>query len=228
MPTTGTTDFELEFQEIAEEAWELAGREMRTGYQLRTARRSMNLMLIDLNNRGIRLWAIDEGSVPLLSGVHEYDLPADTVDLLEHLIRENVGNTITQTDLTLTRLSVSEYASIPNKLNRGRPVNIWLNRLRDAPKAVVWPVPDSDAYTLHYFRMRRLQDAGDALETPDVVYRFLPALTAGLAYHIALKTPDLMQRVPMLQTNYMEALKHASDEDREKATWTIHPRIRRV
>lgn len=228
MPTSGTTDFGLDFAEVAEEAWELAGKEMRSGYQLRTARRSLNLMLIDLNNRGIRLWAIDEGTIPLLDGVYEYDLPADTVDLLEHLTRENIGDVNRQTDLNLTRLSVSEYASIPNKLNRGRPVNIWLNRLRDAPKAVLWPVPDSDSYSLHYFRMRRLQDAGDGLETPDVVYRFLPALTAGLAYQIALKTPDLMQRVPMLQANYMEALKHASDEDREKATWTIHPRLRRV
>lgn len=228
MPTTGTTDFDLDFTDFAEESWELAGKEMRTGYQLRTARRSLNLLMIDLNNRGINLWTIDEGSVPLVAGTAEYLLPADTVDLLEHVIRENVGDTLGQTDLSLTRISVSEYSNIPNKLNQGRPVQIWLNRLKDQPRAVVWPVPQNDKFTLHYWRMRRIQDVGDGAETQDVTYRFYPALTAGLAYMLALKDPDLMQRVPMLQTNYEQLLKHATDEDREKATWAILPRVRRV
>jgi len=228
MPTSGTTNFTLDFSDWAEEAWELAGQEMRTGYQLRTARRSANLMMIDLNNRGLNMWAFDEGFIPLLEGINEYELPADTVDLLEHVVRQNVGSVTQQSDLNITRLSVSEYASIPNKLTRGRPINLWINRLRDAPKVVVWPVPESDQYQLHYWRMRRLQDVGSGVETPDAVYRFLPTLTAGLAYHIAMKVPELMPRVPMLQANFEQLLKHATDEDREKATWTILPRLGRV
>lgn len=228
MPTTGTTNFQLDFTDLAEEAWELAGREMRSGYDLRTARRSLNLMLIDLNNRGINMWTIDEGSLPLTQGTAEYTLPADTVDLLEHVIRQNDGNTTTQSDLSITRISVSEYSNIPNKLNTGRPIQMWINRLRDAPVLHVWPVPDSDDYTLYYWRMRRIEDAGDGVETPDVVYRFLPAITAGLAYHLAMKDPELTSRVPMLEANYEKTLKFATEEDREKATLTILPRVRRV
>src|SRR6056300_293642 len=125
MTTSGTTAFNMDFTEIAEEAWERAGRELRSGYDLRTARRSMNLMTIEWQNRGINLWTIDEGIINLVSGTAQYDLPADTIDLLEQVIRTGAGNVSTQTDLTISRVSVSTYASIPNKLSQGRPIQVW-------------------------------------------------------------------------------------------------------
>ena len=154
MTTSGTTAFNMDFTEIAEEAWERAGREMRSGYDLRTARRSMNLMTIEWQNRGINLWTIDEGTISLTTGTSEYDLPADTIDLLEQVIRTGAGNQSTQSDLTISRVSVSTYASIPNKLSRGRPIQVWIERLRDNPKINVWPVPDSNDYTFKYYRLR--------------------------------------------------------------------------
>jgi hypothetical protein len=155
MTTSGTTAFNMDFTEIAEEAWERAGRELRSGYDLRTARRSMNLMTIEWQNRGINLWTIDEGIINLTEGTSQYDLPADTIDLLEQVIRTGAGNVSTQTDLTISRVSVSTYASIPNKLSQGRPIQVWIERLRDAPRINVWPVPDSDNYIFKYYRMRR-------------------------------------------------------------------------
>jgi hypothetical protein len=136
MTTSGTTAFNMDFTEIAEEAWERAGREMRSGYDLRTARRSMNLMTIEWQNRGINMWTIDSGTINLVSGTSQYTLPADTIDLLEHQIRTNSGNSSTQSDLTISRISVSTYASIPNKLTQGRPIQLYIERLRDAPKVM--------------------------------------------------------------------------------------------
>jgi hypothetical protein len=202
---------------------------MRTGYDLRTARRSMNLMTIEWQNRGINMWTIDEGTVDLIQGQAEYDLPADTIDLLEHVIRTGAGNISTQADLTITRISVSTYATIPNKLQQARPIQVWVRRLRDAPKVVVWPVPDQGTvgnpyYVFKYWRMRRVQDAGAGIQTADANFRFLPALTAGLAYHIAMKVPDLAPRVPMLKAAYDEQFDLAAGEDREKAAVRFVPR----
>lgn len=229
MTTSGTTDFNLEFTEIAEEAWERAGREMRSGYDLRTARRSMNLMTIEWQNRGINMWTIDEGTVNLVQGVAEYSLPADTIDLLEQVVRTGAGNASTQADLTMTRISVSTYATIPNKLQLARPIQVWVRRLRDEPKIVVWPVPDQGTaenpyYVFKYWRMRRIQDAGAGIQTADANFRFLPAITAGLAYHIAMKVPELVDRVPMLKAAYDEQFDLAAGEDREKAAIRFVPR----
>jgi hypothetical protein len=229
MTTSGTTDFNLEFTEIAEEAWERAGREMRSGYDLRTARRSMNLMTIEWQNRGINMWTIDEGVINLVQGVNTYDLPADTIDLLEHVIRTGAGNASTQSDLTITRISVSTYATIPNKLQQARPIQVWIQRLRDNPKITVWPTPDQGTvgnpyYIFKYWRMRRIQDAGAGVQTADANFRFLPALTAGLAYQIAMKVPELMPRVPMLKEAYDEQFNLAAGEDREKAAVRFVPR----
>ena len=138
MTTSGTTAFDMDFTEIAEEAWERAGREMRSGYDLRTARRSMNLMTIEWQNRGINLWTIEEGTVTLTKGTSQYTLPADTIDLIEQVIRTNSGNTSTQSDLTLNRIGVSTFASIPNKLTDGRPIQMWIDRQRDAPVINLW------------------------------------------------------------------------------------------
>jgi hypothetical protein len=229
MSTSGTTAFNMNFTEIAEEAWERAGREMRSGYDLKTARRSMNLMTIEWQNRGINMWTIEEGYINMVQGTSTYVLPADTIDIMEHVIRTGQGNVSTQADLSITRISVSTYATIPNKLQQARPIQVWVQRLRDAPQITVWPVPDqgtagSPYYVFRYWRLRRVQDAGAGVETPDVVFRFLPCVVAGLAYHIAMKNPDLMSRVEMLKRAYDEQFDLAAGEDREKAAIRFVPR----
>jgi len=218
----------MDFTEIAEEAWERAGREMRSGYDLRTARRSMNLMTIEWQNRGINMWTIDEGTLSLTQGTSEYTLPADTIDLLEQQIRTGSGNVATQSDLTISRISVSTYASIPNKLTQGRPIQVFVERLRDAPKINVWPVPDNNDYIFYYWRMRRIEDAGTGVNTADMNFRFFPCLVAGLAYYIAMKEPELMPRVPMLKDAYEEQFGLAAGEDREKTSARFVPRIGRA
>jgi hypothetical protein len=228
MTTSGSTAFNMDFTEIAEEAWERAGREMRSGYDLRTARRSMNLMTIEWQNRGINMWTIEDGTVNLTQGTSQYTLPADTIDLLEHQIRTNSGNANTQSDLTISRISVSTYASIPNKLSQGRPIQMYIERLRDAPVVNVWPVPNNDDYVLYYWRMRRIQDAGSGVQTADMNFRFFPCLVAGLAYHIAMKVPELVDRIPMLKAVYDEQFDMAAGEDREKTSARFVPRIGRI
>ena len=226
MATSGTATFNMDFTEIAEEAWERAGREMRSGYDLRTARRSMNLLTIEWQNRGINMWTIDEGTVSLVEGTATYALPADTIDLLEHVIRTNSGNVSTQSDLSISRISVSTYASIPNKLSKGRPIQIYIDRGQANPSATVWPVPDaSSTYVLKYYRMRRIEDAGTGVNTADVNFRFLPCLVSGLAYYIAQKDPELAPRIPMLQTEYERQFDLAAQEDREKASISLVPRM---
>jgi hypothetical protein len=230
MATSGTTAFNLDFTEIAEEAWERAGREMRSGYDLRTARRSMNLLTIEWQNRGLNMWTIEEGTINLGQGVATYNLPADTIDLLEHVVRTGAGNASTQSDLNISRISVSTYSTIPNKLNQGRPIQLYIDRARDNPTVTLWPVPDQGTinvpyYIIKYWRMRRIQDAGSGVQTPDVNFRFLPCLVAGLAYYIAQKDPALMPRVPMIQAEYERQFELAAGEDREKAPVRFVPRM---
>ena len=225
MATSGTTAFNMDFTEIAEEAWERAGREMRSGYDLKTARRSMNLLTIEWQNRGINMWTIDSGTINLVKGQTQYDLPADTIDLLEQQIRTGSGNAATQSDLTLSRISVSTYASIPNKLTQSRPIQMYIERLRDAPKVNLWPIPDNNDYVLYYWRMRRIEDAGSGIQTSDMNFRFFPCLVAGLAYYIAMKLPEMIDRVPLLKAVYDEQFEMAAGEDREKTSARFVPRI---
>jgi len=301
MTTTGSTLFNMDFTEIAEEAWERAGREMRSGYDLRTARRSMNLMTIEWQNKGINMWTMEQGIINLTPGLATYALPTDTIDLLEHVIRTGSNTASTQADLTITRISVSTYATIPNKLQQARPIQVWIQRLSgetnptsavlngaltstdttitlstvvglagsgfirlgtediyytyvsgntlggvfrgqnnttaasqadgtavfvpQLPAVTVWPTPDnSTTYQFVYWRLRRVQDAGAGVETADMNFRFLPALTAGLAYHIAVKVPELMPRIQMLKQIYDETFEIAAGEDREKAAIRFVPR----
>ena len=233
MATSGTATFNMDFTEIAEEAWERAGREMRSGYDLRTARRSMNLLTIEWQNRGINMWTVEEGTLNLVAGTATYALPADTIDLLEHVVRTGDGSVTTQSDLNITRISVSTYSSIPNKLSQGRPIQLYVDRGQANPSVTVWPVPDQwpvgvPYYVLKYWRMRRIQDSGTGVNTADVNFRFLPCLVAGLAYYIAQKDPELMPRIPMLQGEYERQFELAAGEDREKATLSLVPRIHGV
>jgi hypothetical protein len=224
--TSGAAVFSPDLNEIVEEAFERCGAELRTGYDLRTARRSMNLLFADWSNRGINMWTIEQGSQVLTPGTNTYTLPAGTVDLLEHVIRTGAGSVSTQTDLTITRISVSTYSSIPNKLQQARPIQIWINRQATAPEFTVWPTPDnSQTYTLVYWRLRRLQDAGaGGVYTQDVPFRFLNALVAGLAYYLSMKIPGAMERMPALEAQYREAWDLASTEDRDRSAVRFVPR----
>jgi hypothetical protein len=301
MTTTGSTLFNMDFTEIAEEAWERAGREMRSGYDLRTARRSMNLMTIEWQSKGINMWTMEQGFINLTPGLSTYALPTDTIDLLEHVIRTGSNTSSTQADLTISRISVSTYATIPNKLTQARPIQVWIQRLSgetnptnavlvgaisstdttitlstvvglagsgfirlgtediyytyvsgnvlggvfrgqnnttaaaqadgtavfvpQLPAVTVWPTPDnSTPYQFVYWRLRRVQDAGAGIETADMNFRFLPCLVAGLAYHIAVKVPELMPRIQMLKQMYDETFEIAAGEDREKAPVRFVPR----
>jgi len=225
MTTSGTTNFNLDLSEIVEECFERCGAELRSGYDLRTARRSLNLLLADWANRGINLWTVESGSITLIPGTATYNLPNDTVDLIEHVIRTGVGSASTQTDLTITRISVSTYSSIPNKLSPGRPIQVYINRQSPTPNITVWPVPDnSQTYTFTYWRLRRIQDAGTGAETQDVPFRFLPALVAGLSYYLSMKIPGAMERMVPLKAQYDEAWSNASSEDRDRAAVRFVPR----
>jgi hypothetical protein len=234
MTTSGAATFNLELKDIVEEAFERCGAELRTGYDLKTARRSMNLLFADWANRGINLWTIEQGQITLVQGQATYDLPVDTVDLLEHLIRTQAGSVPNQSDLTITRISVSTYATIPNKLAQGRPIQVWINRQSgattptgvNAPTINVWPTPDNaQTYTFVYWRMRRIQDAGEGgTKTQDIPFRFLPCLVAGLSYYLSLKIPDALPRLPELKSQYDEAWELAAGEDREKAADRLVPR----
>jgi hypothetical protein len=233
MPSTsGTTAFNLNLNDLVEEAFERCGAELRTGYDLRTARRSLNLLTIEWANRGINLWTIDEGTIPLVQGQAEYGMPVDTIDILDHVVRTQTGQG--QTDINISRISVDTYATIPNKNAQGRPIQLWFRRLSGQdngggtvqyPTINVWPVPDqNNYYTLVVWRLRRVQDAGDGTNIQDIPFRFLPCMVAGLAYHLSKKIPGALERTQMLKMEYEELWQQAADEDREKAPLRIAPR----
>lgn len=229
---SGTSTFNLDLNNLVEEAFERCGSELRTGYDLRTARRSLNLMTIEWANRGINLWTIEQGTIPLVQGQITYDLPADTIDLLDQVVRTGTGQN--QTDINITRISESTYITIPNKNAQGRPIQIWINRQSGAayptgvkfPQVNVWPCPEqSNYYTLFYYRLRRIQDAGEGgTHMQDIPFRFLPAMVAGLAYYLSMKIPEAVNRVEALKAMYEEQFQLAADEDREKASLRLAPR----
>lgn len=229
--TSGTTVFNLDLADIIEEAFERCGAELRTGYDLRTARRSLNLLTAEWANRGINMWTIEEGSIPLIAGQSQYGMPVDTIDIIDHVVRTGTGQN--QSDINISRISVDTYSTIPNKNAQGRPIQLWFQRLSGQaeptgtqyPTINVWPVPDqSNLYTLVVWRLRRLQDAGDGVNIQDIPFRFLPVLVAGLAFHLSKKIPGALERMPFLKADYEELWQQASDEDREKAPLRIAPR----
>lgn len=231
MTTSSTADFNLNLNLLIEEAFERCGAELRTGYDLRTARRSLNLLTIEWANKGINLWTIEQGQIAMVQGQITYDLPVDTIDLFDHVIRTQTGQQ--QTDININRISADTYLTIPNKNAQGRPIQVWINRQSgaqnlsgvQAPNINVWPAPDqNNYYTFVYFRLRRIQDAGEGTSTQDIPFRMLPAMVAGLAYHLSLKIPGALERSSMLKAMYDEAWGQAADEDREKAPLRLAPR----
>jgi hypothetical protein len=207
--------------EIAEEAAERAGVEFRSGYMLRSARRSIELLSIEWGNRGLNLWTVETGVINLTKGVEEYVLPDDTIDLIEHGLRYWNLDSGKPTDFPLARMSLSDYGVISAKFNDGRPTSIHIKR-RIHPSILLWPVPDrDDYYQLIYARLRRMASVGSGgAGAPELPFRFLPAMIAGLAFYLALKStdPGAQQRVPMLKAAYEEQFTLASDEDRDRAS----------
>jgi len=232
MTTSSTTSFNLDVNLLIEEAFERCGAELRTGYDFRTARRSLNLLTIEWANKGINLWTIEQGQIAMVQGQIAYNLPVDTIDLFDHVIRTQSGQQ-GQTDININRISADTYLTIPNKNAQGRPIQVWINRQSgaqnpsgvQAPNINVWPAPDqNNFYTFVYFRLRRIQDAGEGVTTQDIPFRMLPAMVAGLAYHLSLKIPGALERSVMLKGMYDEAWEQAADEDREKAPLRLAPR----
>jgi hypothetical protein len=229
-PTTDTTAFNLDLSEIIEEAGERAGYEIRTGHDFKTARRSLNLMMMEWANWGFNLWSVQETAVPLTYGQAAYPLPADTVDIVDQILRTGINTQ--QSDIRINRVALDMYAPLTNKNALGRPNQLWFNRRSGAtssanvvqtPEVVLWPVPDASGYTLVCWRLRRLQDAGTGANGADIPFRFLPALVAGLAYYLALKLPNAAQRLPALKAQYDEEFQRAREEDREKVPFRIYP-----
>jgi hypothetical protein len=300
--TTGTASFNLDLNDLIEEAYERAGIEIRTGYEFRTARRSLNLLTIEWANRGINLWTIQEGAIAMVTGQAVYPIPDDTIDLLDHVIRQNNGTASTQTDINISRISESTYSTIPNKLANGRPIQVWVNRqsaqtnptsitlastitstnttivlssvsgltttgfikidsetigytnisgtslinctraqngttaaahtsgaaifVQNLPCINVWPAPNSGGdYTFVYWRLRRMQDAGNGVNVEDIPFRLIPCLVAGMAFYIISKRMDANpDRVLFLKQEYEQQWLLASQEDREKAADRFVPR----
>lgn len=303
--TTGTTLFNLNMNDLIEEAFERCGLELRTGYDFRTARRSLNLLTIEWANRGINLWTIEEGQIPMVTGQITYALPVDTIDLLSMVTRTGNGGP-NQQDININRISEDTYSTIPNKLATGRPIQVWINRqsgqenptdillaetltatdtsaddtillsstvglaqfgfirignetiqyggidgnsitgclravnntsiaahaigdriyVQNLPTVNVWPAPEqSDYYQFVYYRLRRIQDAGNGVTVQDIPFRFIPCMVAGLAAYLAMKLPNVSpDRIQMLRADYEAAFQLAADEDREKAAVRFVPR----
>ena len=210
--------------ELFEEAFERAGLEMRSGYDLKTARRSLNIMTLEWANRGLNLFTIDSGTIAISAGVATYTMPTGTIDLIEHQLR--TGSGVNQTDTYLERTSVSNYAQLTNKNITGRPTQLYVQRLATSTTVTLWPVPDATtAYTLVYYRMRFIDGlaSGIGSDVTSIPPRFVPALVAGLAYHIASKKPQSQNLVPMLKQVYEEQFALAADEDRDRASVMFVP-----
>jgi hypothetical protein len=303
MSTSGATTFNLDLNNLIEEAFERCGQELRTGYDMRTARRSLNLLTVEWANRGINLWTIEQGQIEMVTGQAIYPIPVNTIDLLDTVVRQNNGVASNQIDINISRISESTYSTIPNKLTNGRPIQMWFNRQtgqsnattatlnggisatdttitvnnisqlsnagfvqignetigypnvsgnqlincyrgqngttaaahltgaaitsQNLPCINVWPTPDAGGgpYTFVYWRLRRIQDAGtNGAVEPDIPFRLLPCMVAGLAFYLAQKLPDAIQRMQFLKSEYEEQWLMASTEDREKAASRFVPR----
>ena len=247
MAVDTTSTFIPDIAEIVEEAYERAGLELRSGYDMRTARRSLNFLLLEWQNKGLNLWTVEEATsadvnapapINLEKGKATYNIADDTIGLLDVIIRTNWGNTTTQNDFLMSRISEPTYATIPNKLNEGQPLQYYFNRKQIqqynsvAPTTqystiTVWPVPDQDSkYRIYYWRVARIPSIGNtASSTTAVPDRFLPAMVAGLAYQIATKRPEAAQRIPMLKQQYDEIFREAAEEDRVKTSARFVPGV---
>jgi hypothetical protein len=214
MTTSSSTNFELDVAEYIEEAFERCGLEVRTGYDLQTAKRSLNILLADWANRGLNQWTIEQRTQSLTSGTAEYSLATDVIDILNAVIRRGT------TDFTISRISRDQYINIPVKSTTGRPSQYFLDR-QITPNLKLWATPENSTDTFVYDALTRIQDADTAKNTMEVPFRFYPCLTAGLAYYLAMKkAPD---RIQILKAVYEEEFERASAEDRDRSNLTLTP-----
>jgi|TARA_R100000995_G_scaffold17837_2_gene7123 hypothetical protein len=220
MATSGTKTFQLTIADTIEEAYELAGLELRTGYDAETARRSLNIMFADWSNRGVNLWTIDQITTSLTSGTNSYTLNAYDIDIVSAIIRQ-VDNSTT-TDLQITRIGRTEYLNIPDKDSTGRPTQYFLDR-QTTPVVKLYPTPDSVAtYSFVANTIQRIDDVSASAQDPEVPSRFMPCMASGLAYYIAMKRNP--ERVPLLKQQYEQDFKLAADEDRSRVSLHLVPR----
>ena len=217
MAVSGSNDFELDVADYIEEAFERCGLEVRTGYDLKTAKRSLNLMLADWANRGLNRWTIQQTTTTTSSGTLEYNLGTDTIDVLSAVIRTGTGTN--QSDTTLTRLSRDAYINVPNKNTQAKPNQYYIDGQIN-PVLKLYPTPD-DTYSIVYDRLVRMDDADTFTNTLDMPFRFYPCLSAGLAYYIALKRAP--ERIQMLKAVYEEEFERAAAEDRDRASLSLTP-----
>tara|TARA_R100001460_G_scaffold74931_1_gene116030 strand:+ start:628 stop:1296 length:669 start_codon:yes stop_codon:yes gene_type:complete len=214
MATSGSTNFELNVTDYIEEAFERCGLEVRTGYDLKTARRSMNLMLAEWANRGLNQWTIVERTQALTDGTASYDIGTDVIDILSAVVRRGT------TDFTMERISRDAYQNIPAKSTEGRPSQFFLDR-QITPSLKVWPTPENSTDVVRYNALTRIEDVDAATNTLDVPFRFYPCLAAGLAYYISMKRAP--ERTQLLKAVYEEEFERAMTEDRDRASFSVVP-----
>ena len=214
MAVSGSKDFELDVAEYVEEAFERCGLEVRTGYDLKSAKRSLNLLLADWANRGLNQWTIKQRTLAMVAGTGEYALSADVIDILSVVVQRN------STDYSLLRLSRDGFLTLPNKTTQGRVNQFFLDR-QITPNLKLWPVPDNSTDVVYYNALTRLDDADIYTNTMDLPFRFYPCLAAGLAYYLALKRAP--NRVTMLKALYEEEFERAAEEDRDRASFNVAP-----
>jgi len=216
MATSDSRDFNLDVGEIIEEAYERCGLEVRTGYDAKTARRSLNLMFADWANRGLNLWTVKEGTFTVTQGTSSYTLAADIVDVLDVVVRRD------STDYEIERISRGDYATIPNKSTQGRPSQFWVDR-QITPVMYLWSTPENSTDQIRYYYVRRIDDADALVNTTDMPFRFYPCMVAGLAYYMAMKrAPD---RIQLLKTVYEEEFQRAADEDQGRTPLKLQPSL---
>ena len=217
MATSGSRDFNLDVGEIIEEAYERCGLEVRTGYDARTARRSLNLMFADWANRGINMWTVEQGTITLTQGQAAETLLPDVVDVLEIVLRRD------NTDYEVERISRGDYVTLPNKTTQGRPSQFWFNRQIN-PVINLWAVPENSTDQIIYYYVQRIEDADNLVNTTDMPFRFYPCMVAGLAYYLAMKRAP--ERLQLLKSVYEEEFQRAADEDEDRVPLKLQPSIR--
>ena len=216
MAVSNSIDFELNVAEYIEEAFERCGLEVRTGYDLKTAKRSLNLMLAEWANRGLNQWTIKQRTLSLVKSDGEYDLGTDIIDVLSVVVRRD------STDFSIERISRDTYLAIPNKTTEGRASQFFLDR-QVTPNLKIWPVPENNTDVIYYDALTRIEDADTQINTMDVPFRFYPCLAAGLAYYISMKrAPD---RIQLLKAAYEEEFQRAMTEDRDRASFNVVPQF---
>ena len=220
MATSGTYSFSMDIDEVIQEAMEMIGGEVTLGEEPRSARRSINLLLQDWQNRGIQLWTINTTAVTVTTSVTAYSLDAHNIDVIEAVVnRDNI-------DLQLERISMEEYLKIPRKGQTGRPTQYAVRRERDNPEVYLWPIPENSTDKIKFETVKYFQDVSRSSQTADISRRFYPCLTAGTAYFMSMKRPGVdMNRIQMLKSEYEERLVRAQEEDKERASLYLKPRL---